>query len=145
MPTSATSPTLILTGSGNGIISTAAYAAPLSSGTAALTKSGNGTWTLSFANTYNGATTINTGTLVVTANDALGTTAGTTTVASGAVLDLQNINYSTTEGLTVNGGTIKTSTGTSTFAGAISLGANSTADVGGTQLTLSGIISGSFG
>ncbi|NDB26295.1 MAG: hypothetical protein EB021_12795, partial [Gammaproteobacteria bacterium] len=111
-PTSATSPTLTLTGSGNGTISTAAYTAPTTSGTSALTKSGNGTWTLSFANTYNGATTISAGTLAVTVNNALGTNGTGTTVASGAILDLQNVTYSTTEGLTVNGGTIKTSTGT---------------------------------
>ncbi|NDD51874.1 MAG: hypothetical protein EB009_04125, partial [Actinobacteria bacterium] len=144
-PTATTSPTLTLTGTGNGTLSTAAYATPATSGTSALTKSGTGTWTLSFANTYTGATTISAGTLAVTVNNALGTTAGSTTIASGATLDLQNVTYSTTEGLTVNGGTIKTSTGTSSFAGAISLGANSTVDVGGTQLTLSGIISGGFG
>jgi fibronectin-binding autotransporter adhesin len=140
-PTASTSPTLTLTGSGNGTLSTAAYATPATSGTSALTKSGNGTWTLSFANTYIGATTISAGTLSVTALNALGTNASGTTIASGATLDLQGVAYSTTEGLTVNGGTIKTSTGTSSFAGTISLGANSTVDVGGTQLTLSGIIS----
>lgn len=112
------------------------------SGTGALTKSGNGTLTLSGTNTYTGATTVSAGTLAVTANNALGTNAAGTTVASGATLDFQNINYSTTEALTVNGGTIKTSTGASTVAGTIALGANSTFDVGGTSLTSSGVVSG---
>ena len=45
------------------------------------------------------------GTLAVTSNNALGTTAGGTTVASGATLDFNsNVSYSTAEPLTVNGG-----------------------------------------
>lgn len=107
----------------------------------ALTKSTSGTVTVSSANTYTGATTISAGTLAVTINNALGTNAAGTTVASGATLDFQNVTYSTTEALTVNGGTIAASTGTSSFAGAITLGADSTVTVAGTQLTLSGAMS----
>ena len=58
----------------------------------------------------------------VTVNNALGTTAAGTTIASGATLDFKNVTYSTAEGLTVTGGTVATSTGTSSFAGALSLG-----------------------
>jgi filamentous hemagglutinin family protein len=104
------------------------------------TKSGAGTLTLSGTNTYTGSTIISAGTLAITSNNALGTNAAGTTIASGATLDLQNITYSTTETLTVNGGTVKTSTGTSSFAGGVTLGANSTVDVTGTQLTISGVI-----
>ena len=111
-------------------------------GATSLVKQGAGTLTLSNANTYTGATTISAGTVAVTANNGLGTGAGGTTVASGATLDLQNVTYSTTEGLTLNGGTLATSTGTSSFAGAITLGANSIVSVGGAQLTTSGIIGG---
>jgi filamentous hemagglutinin family protein len=114
-------------------------------GAGGLTKQGSNTLTLSGANTYTGATTVSAGTLAVTTNNALGSTAAGTTVASGAALDIQNVDYSTTEAITLNGGTIKTSTGTSSFAGAITLGAASTFDVSGTQLTLSGIVSGSHG
>ena len=117
----------------------------LISGTGTLEQAGSGTLTLSNgSNSYSGATTVSAGTLAVTANNALGTNAAGTTVASGATLDLQNVTYSTTEALTLNGGTIKTSTGTSSFAGAIALGGNSTFNIGGTQLTSSGLISGGY-
>ena len=112
------------------------------SGGFALTKVGAGTLVSSAANTYTGATLINAGTLAVTANNALGTSAGGTTIASGATLDLRNVTYSSTEALTVNGGTILASSGTSSLAGNIALGANSTVNVTGTQLTLSGVMSG---
>lgn len=106
----------------------------------AAVKNGVGTVLFSGNNTYTGATTISNGTLGVTVNNALGTAANGTTIASGTTLDFQNINYSTTEGVTNNGGTIATTTGTSTFAGGATLGANSTYSVGGTQLTQSGVI-----
>ena len=106
----------------------------------ALIKTNIGTLLLSgSANDYSGATTVAGGTLAVSANSALGTTAAGTTVTN-ATLDFQDVNYSTTEAITLNGGTIATSTGTSTFAGGVTLGANSTFSVGGTQLTQSGAI-----
>ena len=108
----------------------------------ALTKIGAGTLISSGSNTYTGGTVVSGGTLAVTANNALGTTAGGTTIASGATLDLRNVTYGTAETLTVNGGTIATSTGTSSFAGNVVLGANSTVNVAGSQLTLSGVVSG---
>jgi autotransporter-associated beta strand protein len=46
------------------------------------------------------------------------------------------------EAITLNGGTLSTSTGTSSLSGAIALGASSTLSVAGTQLTLSGVVSG---
>ena len=104
---------------------------------AIVTKAGSGTLTLSGNNTYTGQTNINAGTLAVTVNNALGTNAAGTVIASGATLDLQNVTYSTTEAITNNGGTLSTSTGTSSFAGVMTLGANSTIDVDGTQLTVS--------
>ncbi len=107
-----------------------------------LTKNGTGTLTLSGNNTYTGATAVNAGTLAVTANNALGTTVTGTTVASGATLDFRNVAYATTEAVTLNGGALATSTGTSSFAGSVTLGANSNVDVGGTQLTLPGVIGG---
>src|SRR6056300_653091 len=104
---------------------------------AIVTKAGSATLTLSGNNTYTGQTNINAGTLAVTVNNALGTNAAGTIIASGATLDLQNVTYSTTEAITNNGGTLSTSTGTSSFAWVMTLGANSTIDVEGTQLTVS--------
>lgn len=114
----------------------------IATGAGTLTKDGAGTLTLSGANTYTGATNINAGTLAVAANNALGTNAAGTTVASGATLDFRNVAYSTTEAVALNGGTLAASTGTSSFAGPVTLGANSNVDVAGTQLTLSGVIGG---
>ena len=107
------------------------------SGAGAVIHNGSNTTTLSGTNTYTGQTNVNAGTLAVTVNDALGTNAAGTVIASGATLDLQNVTYSTTEAITNNGGTLSTSTGTSAYAGTMTLGADSTIDVDGTQLTIS--------
>ena len=108
-----------------------------------ITKIGNGTLALSVANTYSGATSILQGTLEVTANTALGTIAAGTTVADGATLKLTGVNYSTTEGLIINGtgvssGGALASSGTSTFAGLITALTNATINAGGGVLNLTG-------
>ncbi len=71
------------------------------SGASGLTKSGAGILTLSTANTYGGATTISTGTLQLGNATALGTTAGSTTIASGATVDLNGQNIA--EPFTITG------------------------------------------
>ena len=110
--------------------------------TAPLIKAGAGSMQLSAGSTYSSATNINAGTLIATANNALGTNAVGTTVAAAGTLDLRNVAYTTVEALTLNGGKLATTSGTSIFAGAITLGASSTVDVTGTQLTLNGAIGG---
>ncbi|TSA12003.1 MAG: hypothetical protein D4R79_08515, partial [Comamonadaceae bacterium] len=122
-------------------------------GAGKLVKSGAGTLTLSGNNAYDGITTINAGTLAVTSNNALGnylaTNNGTsavdhrTYVNAGATLDFNNVNYSSAEAVVLNGGTLKTSSGTSSFTGTVTLSANSMIDVSGTLLTLSGVINDS--
>jgi fibronectin-binding autotransporter adhesin len=88
---------LTLTGSGDGTISSS-----IGTGAGTLTKTGSGTWTLSGANTYTGATTVNAGTLLVNGSTAAssavsvnnigttlggtGTINGTVTVGAGAIL-----------------------------------------------------------
>jgi len=113
------------------------------SGTGGVTKTGGGTVTLGGANTFTGSTTVNAGTLQVNTNNALGTAASGTTVANGAVLRLNNVTYSTAETLTLNGsgignGGALANTGTSTFAGPITVATNATINAGGGTLTLTG-------
>ena len=69
-------------------------------------------------------------------NTPLGTTAAGTVIASGATLDLSTFTLGTAEALTINGGTLKSSSGTPTYNGAITLGASNTIDVSGTSLTI---------
>ncbi len=122
------------------------------SAASALIANGAGTIVLGATNTYTGATTVNAGTtLVAAANGALGTTAAGTTVTSTGTLGFQGgIAYAQTEALTVSGtgaagrnGAIDNLSGNNSFAGTIALGAASTIGAAtGTQLTLTGIISG---
>jgi autotransporter-associated beta strand protein len=120
------------------------YAGTITGSNGQLIKTGTGNQTLAASNSYTGATTVNGGTLTLTANNALGTVAGGVTVASGATTDFKNVTYSTAEAMGLNGGTIANSSATSLFAGNITLGANSFANVTGTALTLSGAISGAY-
>jgi autotransporter-associated beta strand protein len=120
------------------------YAGTITGSNGQLIKTGTGNQTLAAANSYTGATTVSAGTLTLTANSALGTAAGGVTVANGATTDFKNVNYSTAEAMALNGGTIANSSATSLFAGNITLGANSFANVTGTALTLSGAISGGY-
>ena len=116
------------------------------SGAGALNKTGGGTLILGGANTYTGATNVSGGTLQVNTNNALGTAASGTTVANGAVLRLNNVNYVTAETLTLNGSGISNggallNVGTSTFAGPIIAATNATINAGGGTLNLTGGLS----
>lgn len=121
------------------------------SGTGTVTKSGAGVLTLSGGNSYTGLTTISQGILKCGSTNALGTTAGSTTIVDGAALDLNGLNYSTAEPLTINGtgvsdsGVISNSTTTAaTFAGPITLASNATINGKDANLTLSGTINGAY-
>ena len=104
------------------------------SGTGTLTKntSSTSTLTLSANNTYSGATTVTTGVLAISHANALGTTAGTTTVASNATLEVSG-GISSAEPLTVSGdgvtvsaaevGAIRSTSGTNTLTGLVTLAA----------------------
>jgi autotransporter-associated beta strand protein len=76
---------------------TATISANIISGS--LTKAGTGTLVLSGNNTFDGNVTVGAGILKISSNTALGSTVGTTSVASGAALILGN-------GVTVTGETI---------------------------------------
>lgn len=106
------------------------------------TKSGTGTLVLSAANTFNGAVTVNSGTLSLANVNALGSTSGVT-INSGATLDINNVSLGTIP-VTLNSGSSLSGTGTATLANNITLPTSFT--VGGPgSLTLSGILSGSNG
>ncbi|MEI6123157.1 MAG: autotransporter-associated beta strand repeat-containing protein [Bacteroidota bacterium] len=109
------------------------------SGSFGITKAGQGTMVLSGANTYTGVTTISNGTMKLGAagngtNSPLGTIAGNTVVANLAVLDLNGITLSTTEGLTINGtglsgspaGALTNTGSNASYSGTITLGTAST-------------------
>ena len=120
-------------------VSSVGIATPLA-GTLPFVKNGDGALTLSGANTFNGAMAVSAGTLTVGNASGLGTTAGGTTVASGAVLDV--LATVGNEAVTLSGGTLRTSTGTGSLSGTVTLTTSSVMDVGGTSLTLSGVVSG---
>lgn len=100
-------------------------------GSLALTKVGNGTLTLGGNNTYSGATTVSAGTVKLASATALGSTAGATTVASNAVLDLNG--QAIAENVNLNsGGTIANdSASPATVSGNVTTDNSSFTTIGG--------------
>lgn len=111
-------------------------------GNNALIKAGAGLMAVSGNNSYTGTTTVNAGTLRVDANNGLGSALGGTTVANGATLLLNGVNYSTAEALSINGtgvsGGALLNSGTSTFAGQVTAATHATIHSGGGTLNLTG-------
>jgi len=114
------------------------------------TKAGTGRIDLNGNNTFTGSAAINDGIARAGHNNAFGSTAGGVSVASGAMIELNNGISIGSEALTLNGtgssssGALRSRTSaTASWAGAITLGSASriNASSGGT-LTLSGGISG---
>ena len=118
---------LTVAGSGkttfNGVVS--------GSGASSITKSGSGTLTLAGTNTFTGPVNVNAGIVAVTNSSGLGTST-TTTVASGAALDLSGgitVNESAINvaGTGISGtGAILNVSGNNTISNAVSLSADST-------------------
>jgi len=132
-------------------------AGAISGSGATVTKAGAGTLTLSGANSYTGATNIDAGVLKLGSagssdNTPLGTTAGATTIADGAALDLAGYTLANAEAITISGtgvsnsGAIYNSTGTAvTWSGATTLAANaSIKSENGGALTWNGTINGAY-
>ena len=120
------------------------------SGSGGITKAGNGTLTLSGANTYTGLTTVSQGILKLGAtgtspNGPLGTTGAGTTVSANGALDLAGFTLGTAEALTLNGtgvssgGALMNSGSAATYSGLITLGSASSI-IGGTgTITISNV------
>ena len=111
-------------------------------GSAPLLKTGSGVLTISTANTFTGPVTINGGTLLMDSIDALGTTAGGVTVASGGTLDINGFGVGA-KSLTLSGGSLDNSFATTaSWAGAVQLASGTSQIVATNPITLSGAISG---
>lgn len=101
-------------------------------GATGLTKSGTNALTLATANHYTGPTTIQAGVVTLQDDNALGSSAGSTTVANNARLELQNNITIAEESLTISGqggtsffnGALNSRSGSNTWAGPIILAAN---------------------
>ncbi|MEK7414044.1 MAG: autotransporter-associated beta strand repeat-containing protein, partial [Planctomycetota bacterium] len=118
------------------------------SGTGLFTKAQAGSLVLTAANTYTGDTTVGAGTLVVSNATALGTTAGGTSVSSGASLQIGAVAVAgetlTLNGTGVGGNGALLGSGTGSWSGTIALVADSSLGGTGNTTTLSGSISGGF-
>jgi fibronectin-binding autotransporter adhesin len=107
-----------------------------------LTKAGSGALTLSNYNTFTGGVTLNAGTLNINQANALGTTAGTFTVAGGTIDNTSGFAITTAAyPLALNASFAFTGTNSLNLgAGAVTLGANDTITVNADTLTIGGII-----
>lgn len=106
---------------------------------------------------WTGHLTLNGGLTVVTANGALGSTAGTTTVNDGATLALRGgVNYTYAESVTIKGsgfyrggegltGALYNDGGNNTFAGNVTLGTHAAIGSRDGNLTLTGKVSDGVG
>lgn len=108
-----------------------------------VSKEGAGTVVLTNANTFTGVTAVNDGILNIQNNAALGDTAGGTSVASGATIQLQGGITVGAEALTINGagetgqsGALVNLSGDNTYGGAVTLGSDSTISSDAGLLTL---------
>lgn len=114
----------------------------IKTGAGTVTKEGAGTWRLKGAGTYTGNTIVNAGRLRITDNLGLGTSGGTTTVLSGATLEIQDDVSVAAEALTIGGtgvsghGAMRNVSGDNTWGGAITLTGDTTVTSAADSLTL---------
>ena len=113
------------------------------SGAGNLTKIGSANSTFSGINTYTGTTTVSgSGILAISTAQGLGSTDGGTIVSSTGRLLINGLSVGA-EAITLNGGSLEVTSGTTSLSGPVTLGANSSVRVdSGAQLTLSGLVDG---
>src|SRR6516162_8554821 len=126
-----------LTVGGNNTSTT--FSGTLQNGASALglAKTGTGTLTLSGVNTYRGGTTVNGGTLAVSADNNLGDNSGSLAFGGGALQFLSGFISNRAVTLNSGGGTFDTNGNNATLGGTIG-GAGSLTKIGTGTLTVSG-------
>ena len=139
-----TSSTGVLTSTSSFTLSSGTVSAILAGGSTGLTKTNAyGLVTLTRSNSYTGTTTVSAGILNIQNSDALGSTAGGTTVSSGGTLQLQGGINVTNEALTLNGtgvnnaGTLNNGSGNNTWGGTLTLAGTSRINSEAGTLTIS--------
>jgi autotransporter-associated beta strand protein len=129
------------TGAGNATVSGA-----ITGSTAGLTKTGNGKLTLGGNSTFQGAVNVNAGTVSVNGANGLGDATGSTTVASGASLELLGNVTVASEALSLTGtgfgsaGALRNLSGNNTFGGNITLAGDTSVQSDAGTLVLGGAI-----
>jgi autotransporter-associated beta strand protein len=117
------------------------------SGTGTVTKQDGGTVNLTGANLYTGVTTVSSGILNIQNSAALGSPLSSTTVASGATLQVQG-NIAPPEPLNLAGpgvgglGVLDSLSGNNTVSGPVTLNGAATIDADAGTLTISGAVGG---
>ncbi len=146
---------ITFTGSSANTVSVSSVIANNGTGAVSLVKSGTGTLILNSANTFTGGTTINAGTVAISAMGATGSAGGNlagfgtgaVTINSGGTAWVHGSTSSfgtIANAFNLAGGTLHIEDGATTFSGAVAVSAASTIqERWGDIVTLSGVISGS--